>query len=239
MVFHSRYMKKPTTYKYFKRIAGVFLLAMLLQSCSLFKKVTYTQRGQGNEVFFDQVQVTINPNNQVRAITIDPAIGNIEDNEGAAGGVFMDGFKGIEYISPSFFRYAILLDVEVEQMTNKKLVEYIHQWWSVPYRIGGSTMSGIDCSNFVKGLTNYAYGLDLPRTSREQAAFCREINKEELTEGDLVFFNTGRGISHVGLYMANNKFVHASTSMGVVISSLDEPYWKRRYVKSGRLEMSN
>ncbi len=201
--------------------------------------MTYTQRGQGNEVFFDQVQVTINPNNQVRAITIDPAIGNIEDSEGAAGGVFMDGFKGIEYISPSFFRYAILLDVEVEQMTNKKLVEYIHQWWSVPYRIGGSTMSGIDCSNFVKGLTNYAYGLDLPRTSREQAAFCREINKEELTEGDLVFFNTGRGISHVGLYMANNKFVHASTSMGVVISSLDEPYWKRRYVKSGRLEMSN
>jgi lipoprotein Spr len=190
-------------------------------------------------VFFDQVQVTINPNNQVRPITIDPAIGNIEDREGAVGGVFMDGFKGIEYISPSFFRYAILLDVEVEQMTNKKLVEYIHQWWSVPYRIGGSSMSGIDCSNFVKGLTNYAYGLDLPRTSREQAAFCSEINKEELKEGDLVFFNTGRGISHVGLYMANNKFVHASTSMGVVISSLDEPYWKRRYVKSGRLEMSN
>jgi lipoprotein Spr len=212
---------------------------MLLQSCTLFKKVTYTQRGQGNEVFFDQVQVTINPNNQVRPITIDPAIGNIEDREGAVGGVFMDGFKGIEYISPSFFRYAILLDVEVEQMTNKKLVEYIHQWWSVPYRIGGSSMSGIDCSNFVKGLTNYAYGLDLPRTSREQAAFCSEINKEELKEGDLVFFNTGRGISHVGLYMANNKFVHASTSMGVVISSLDEPYWKRRYVKSGRLEMSN
>lgn len=212
---------------------------MLLQSCTLFKKVTYTQRGQGNEVFFDQVQVTINPNNQVRPITIDPAIGNIEDREGAVGGVFMDGFKGIEYISPSFFRYAILLDVEVEQMTNKKLVEYIHQWWSVPYRIGGSSMSGIDCSNFVKGLTNYAYGLDLPRTSREQAAFCSEINKEELKEGDLVFFNTGRGISHVGLYMANNKFVHASTSMGVVISSLDEPYWKRRYVKSGRIEMSN
>lgn len=232
-------MKKPTTYKFLNRIAGFFLLAILLQSCSLFKKVTYTQRGQGNEVFFDQVQVTINPTNQVRSMTIDPAIGNIEDSEGSGGGVFMDGFKGIEYISPSFFRYAIILDVEVEKMTNKKLVEYIHQWWSVPYRIGGSTMSGIDCSNFVKGLTNYAYGLELPRTSREQAAYCREINKEELKEGDLVFFNTGRGISHVGLYMANNKFVHASTSMGVVISSLDEPYWKRRYVKSGRLEISN
>lgn len=201
--------------------------------------MTYTQRGQGNEVFFDQVQVTINPNNRGRSTSIDPAIGMIEDSQGATGSLFMDDFKSIEYISPTYFRYAILLDIEVEQLSNKKLVEYIHQWWAVPYRIGGSTMSGIDCSNFVKGLTNYAYGLDLPRTSREQAAYCREIEREELKEGDLVFFNTGRGISHVGLYMANNKFVHASTSMGVVISSLDEPYWKRRYVKSGRLELAN
>ncbi|MEY5046362.1 MAG: hypothetical protein RL713_1587 [Bacteroidota bacterium] len=201
--------------------------------------MTYTQRGQGNEVFFDQVQVTINPNNRGRSTSIDPAIGMIEDSQGATGSLFMDDFKSIEYISPTYFRYAILLDIEVEQLSNKKLVEYIHQWWAVPYRIGGSTMSGIDCSNFVKGLTNYAYGLDLPRTSREQAAYCREIEREDLKEGDLVFFNTGRGISHVGLYMANNKFVHASTSMGVVISSLDEPYWKRRYVKSGRLELAN
>lgn len=201
--------------------------------------MTYTQRGQGNEVFFDQVQVTINPNNRGRSTSIDPAIGMIEDSQGATGSLFMDDFKSIEYISPTYFRYAILLDIEVEQLSNKKLVEYIHQWWAVPYRIGGSTMSGIDCSNFVRGLTNYAYGHDLPRTSREQAAYCREIEREELKEGDLVFFNTGRGISHVGLYMANNKFVHASTSMGVVISSLDEPYWKRRYVKSGRLELSN
>ncbi len=217
----------------------MLLLATLVQSCSLFKKVTYTQRGQGNEVFFDQVQVTINPNNAARTNTIDPSIGMIEDQEGTTEGLFMDGFKSIEYVSPSYFRYAILLDIEVEQLSNKKLVEYIHQWWAVPYRIGGSTMNGIDCSNFVRGLTNYTYGLELPRTSREQAAYCKEIQREELKEGDLVFFNTGRGISHVGMYMANNKFVHASTSMGVVISSLDEPYWKRRYVKSGRLELPN
>ena len=103
---------------------------MLLQSCSLFKKVTYTQRGQGNEVFFDQVQVTINPNNQVKSNTIDPAIGNIEDSEGAAGGVFMDGFKGIEYISPSFFRYAILFKkggvyLDIDSLNMTKLDEFI------------------------------------------------------------------------------------------------------------------
>jgi lipoprotein Spr len=216
----------------------VIILASLVQSCALFKKTTYTQRGMGNEVFFDQVQVTINPYNRVKSTVVDPAIGIIEDLDGIPGTSFMDEFKSIEYVSPTYFRYAILLDVEVERLSNKKLIEYIHQWWAVPYRIGGSSMSGIDCSNFVKGLTGYAYGLELPRTSREQAAYCKEISREELKEGDLVFFVTGRrGISHVGLYMANNKFVHASTSMGVVISSLDEPYWKKRYVKSGRLEL--
>ena len=236
MVFHSPIMKKPCFITFFSRLTILCLVLLSVPSCTLFKKATYTQRGKGNELFFDQVQVTIHPTTGVSQVSIDPAIGLIDDKPGA---VFLEGFQGIEYISPSFFRYAILLDVEIEKLTNKKLVEYIHQWWAVPYRIGGSTMSGIDCSNFVKGLTNYAYGLDLPRTSREQAAYCREINKEELKEGDLVFFNTGRGISHVGLYMANNKFVHASTSMGVVISSLDEPYWNRRYVKSGRMEISN
>jgi hypothetical protein len=232
-------MKKPTIHKVISRIGNVFFLAILLQSCSLFKKATFTQKGVGNEVFFDQVQITINPSNKISSYAMDPAIGSIEDENVTKNSLLMNGFKGIEYISPSFFRYAILLDVEVEQLSNQRLIEYIHQWWAVPYRFGGSTMSGIDCSNFVKGLTNYAYGLVLPRTSREQAAYCKEISREELKEGDLVFFNTGRGISHVGLYMANNKFVHASTSLGVVISSLDETYWKKRYVKSGRLEITD
>ena len=226
-------MKKPSLIPFFLKLQALWLFLLLVQSCTLFKKASFTQRGNGNTVFFDQVEIRISPSNSIQQTTPDPALGVIEDSMGK---VYMDGFQGIEYIAPSFFKYAVLLDVEVEKLSNKKLVEYIHQWWSVPYRIGGSTMSGIDCSNFVKGLTNYAYGLNLPRTSREQAASCSEINTEDQKEGDLVFFNTGRGISHVGLYMANNKFVHASTSMGVIISSLDEPYWKRRYVKSGRMK---
>jgi len=123
----------------------------------------------------------------------------------------------------------------VEKLTNKRLVEYVHQWWAVPYRIGGNSKEGIDCSAFVQGLTNEAFGISLPRTSREQADFCKEISKQDLKEGDLVFFAAGRSISHVGMYISNNKFVHASTSMGVVISDLDEAYWSRRFVKAGRL----
>lgn len=142
---------------------------------------------------------------------------------------------GIEYIPPVVFRYAVLLDIEVEKLNNRKLVEYMHQWWGVPYRIGGSSLDGIDCSGFVKGLASDAFGINLPRTSREQADYCKEIDRNALKEGDLVFFSQGRSISHVGMYISNNKFVHASTSMGVVISDLDEPYWKKRFVKAGRM----
>jgi lipoprotein Spr len=148
---------------------------------------------------------------------------------------YLNDLQGIEYIPPVVFRYAVLLNIEVEKLTNKKLIEYVHLWWAVPYRIGGNSKEGIDCSAFVQGLTNEAFGISLPRTSREQADFCKEISKPDLKEGDLVFFGSGRSISHVGMYISNNKFVHASTSMGVVISDLDEAYWSRRFVKAGRL----
>ena len=65
--------------------------------------------------------------------------------------------------------------------------------------------------------------------------FSQEISKESLQEGDLVFFHQRKGISHVGMYLSNNKFVHASTSMGVIISDLNEPYWTKRFVKAGRI----
>jgi lipoprotein Spr len=88
-------------------------------------------------------------------------------------------------------------------------------------------------------LASDAFAVQLPRTSRKQAAFCTDIDKNQLQEGDLVFFNTLGGISHVGLYINNNKFVHASTSNGVIISDLDEPYWQRRFVKAGRIKAAD
>ena len=127
----------------------------------------------------------------------------------------------------------------MEKLTNRKLIDFVDQWWGVPYRIGGTTKSGIDCSGFVRGLVAETYGLDLPRSSREQAQYCKRIEKSQVKEGDLVFFSSGRHISHVGMYLTNNKFVHASTSMGVIISDLDEPYWKRRYSYAGRLQASS
>ena len=212
-----------------------FCLAGLLQSCALFKASPIKKTVSRNSPFFDDISISLNP----KGIKSDPS----QDRPGATIGFideksemgYLNDLQGIEYIPPVVFRYAILLDIEVEKLTNKRLIEYVHQWWAVPYRIGGNSKEGIDCSAFVQGLTNEAFGITLPRTSREQANFCKEIAKQDLKEGDLVFFAAGRSISHVGMYISNNKFVHASTSMGVVISDLDEAYWSRRFVKAGRL----
>ena len=210
-------------------------IAGLLQSCALFKASPVKKQVSRNSPFFDDISIALNPKgikSEASQEKPNSSIGFIEDKSEMG---YLNDLQGIEYIPHVVFRYAVLLDIEVEKLTNKKLIEYVHQWWAVPYRIGGNSKEGIDCSSFVQGLTNEAFGISLPRTSREQADYCKEIAKQDLKEGDLVFFAAGRSISHVGMYISNNKFVHASTSMGVVISDLDEAYWSKRFVKAGRL----
>ena len=104
-----------------------------------------------------------------------------------------------------------------------------------PYKYGGTTSSGFDCSGFVRYIFD-KYNLDLPRTSAAQAKAGSHVDKENLRLGDLVFFNTsGRGVSHAGIYIGNDQFAHASTSKGVRISSLSESYYKNRYVTARRV----
>jgi len=142
----------------------------------------------------------------------------------------------IERALPIHFIYAAKLGVDVESITNFKLFQTIDEWWGTPYRMGGSTKKGIDCSAFVNTLMLAVYAINLPRTSREQYEAAAKIDDADLDEGDLVFFNTRGGISHVGVYLVNNKFVHASTSGGVMISDLNEAYWKARYKGAGRIK---
>ena len=142
----------------------------------------------------------------------------------------------IENASPIQFAYASRLGTDVEAVSNVKLFETIEDWWGTPYRLGGHTKEGVDCSAFVYSLMLSVYAINLPRTSKEQYQTVAKIDDEELSEGDLVFFNTRGGISHVGIYLTNNKFVHASTSGGVMISDLNEAYWKTRYKGAGRVK---
>lgn len=141
----------------------------------------------------------------------------------------------IESFSSLQFKYALLLDMEVETITNKPLFTQIDKWWGTRYKYGGATLQGIDCSAYTGTLVHSVYGIVLPRTSRDQYDACIKIEKEQMLQGDLVFFKTGRGISHVGMYLGNGYFTHASTSIGVTVSHLSEAYWEKKFVGAGRL----
>jgi cell wall-associated NlpC family hydrolase len=107
----------------------------------------------------------------------------------------------------------------------------------VPYRLGGATMRGIDCSAFVKKVYEI-FGVALPRTAREQSCVGRPIGKDELEEGDLVFFKTQRARrTHVGIYIGNGEFVHASSwNKEVKVDHLDKPYFHQRFLRGVRVK---
>ncbi|MFZ1530002.1 MAG: NlpC/P60 family protein [Ferruginibacter sp.] len=133
------------------------------------------------------------------------------------------------------FKFALLLNREVESITNTELFRFINEWWGTRYRYGGTTKRGIDCSAFTGMLMSSVFAFQLPRTARAQYALCKKLKRPEMEEGDLVFFNTRGGISHVGVYLGEGYFVHASSSVGVTISNLDETYWSRRFISGGKI----
>lgn len=147
------------------------------------------------------------------------------------------GTPYVESASPVHFKYALLMDTEVESLPSKTLLDAVDEWYGVRYRVGGTSKSGVDCSGFTVAVYAAAYGLTLPRVSRDQYRQSRKISTTELKEGDLVFFNTnGRGVSHVGVYLGNNKFIHSSVSRGVMVSDLFDTYYLRRFVGAGRID---
>ncbi len=129
---------------------------------------------------------------------------------------------------------------EFEQMVQNvdiksRLMEQYADWKGVRYRLGGTSKRGIDCSAFVQTTFRDQFGLDLPRSTSEQKDSGRGIQRNKLRPGDLVLFRAGSTGRHVGIYLGNNNFVHASTSSGVMISSLDDSYWKKRYREARRV----
>ncbi|GHA39723.1 NlpC/P60 family protein [Photobacterium aphoticum] len=109
------------------------------------------------------------------------------------------------------------------------------EWRGTPYKLGGTTQKGIDCSAFVQVGFADVLNMQLPRTTAEQARKGKWVDIKALKKGDLVFFKTGRRLRHVGIYMGNSEFLHASTSQGVMISNLKNPYWQRTYWQARRI----
>jgi hypothetical protein len=142
----------------------------------------------------------------------------------------------IEKCNALQFKYAILMESPVEEVTNAPLISFLESWYGTRYKMGGTNKSGIDCSAFTSILMDSVFTIKLPRTAKGQYDMGSKIQRDYLQQGDLVFFNTTGGISHVGVYLTNNKFVHASTTLGVIISDMDELYYRNRYIGATRVK---
>lgn len=125
------------------------------------------------------------------------------------------------------------------QEIKSRILQQYDQWKGVRYRLGGKNRSGVDCSAFVQRTFIDQFGIELPRSTSEQIDSGERISRAKLRSGDLVLFRAGSTGRHVGIYLGNNKFVHASVRKGVIISNMDNPYWKKRYKEARRILVSN
>lgn len=127
-----------------------------------------------------------------------------------------------------------------EKLQEEKIQEEMEKYLGIRYKRGGNNTKGFDCSGFVKQIYSEVFGIDLPHQSSEQnkSSVLSKVSPDELKTGDLVFFSAGRnskGINHVGIYMADGRFIHSARTKGVVVSSLEDPHWKARLVSARRL----
>jgi len=121
------------------------------------------------------------------------------------------------------------------QAMKDRLYRQYQQWKGTTYQYGGLSKKGIDCSGFVHVTYLEQLGVTIPRSTSLQAELGKEISQADLRPGDLVFFKTGVKVRHVGIYIENGTFLHASTSRGVIISSLDTDYWHDAYWHARRV----
>lgn len=129
------------------------------------------------------------------------------------------------------------LGIDISKISNKELYLKAIDWLGVKYKYGHNSKNGIDCSGFVKNMVSGLLVDKLWGGSRDIYRQCKPIDKSQLAEGDLVFFKVNKPyISHVGIYLQNNKFIHATVREGVIISDLYEEYYQRYYYDSCRLD---
>jgi cell wall-associated NlpC family hydrolase len=134
-------------------------------------------------------------------------------------------------------RYSALLNVSEREIKNEKLYRFIDDWMGVKHSSGGMNKSGVDCSGFTLILEREIFNRSVPRTARQMAESVKRKYEEDLVEGDLVFFDfNGQKFSHVGVYLQNNRFVHVSTSKGVIVSNLKDSWYYRYFSRGGSIK---
>jgi cell wall-associated NlpC family hydrolase len=157
----------------------------------------------------------------------------LEDDDGLAPGSQEDAAA----VEQDLISSAELMGNWKDQEEQQLFVKVVKGFLGAPYRFGGSTVRGIDCSGFVAKIYQF-FDVNLPRTAREQSRVGMNVDRDNLDVGDLVFFNTRRAFGHVGIYIGNNQFIHAAAGKKreVSISNLDEPYYNKRFIKAVRLK---
>lgn len=224
-----------------KYLLFILPVSFFTLSCSSLKPATSSADSYNNEQkpssikFIDNISINAQPHNSASSASrIKPQQFNSPSLSSKMG----NSFSIIETYSSVQFKYAILTDVPVEEMNNEKLLQFMEEWYGAKYHFGGNSKDGIDCSAFASLLMTSVYGINnLPRMAKDQYIATSRISKRKLREGDLVFFHTygkkKKKVTHVGVYLCNNKFVHASVS-GVMISDMSDGYYSDHFVGAGR-----
>ncbi len=171
-------------------------------------------------------QILLLPKGESR---LDEKAEELGEGEGISGSSQREGEKGEPVASTPLGKWN-------NPEERSLLVRVVKTFLGVPYRLGGSTLKGIDCSAFVKKIYEI-FNIQLPRTTREQFSIGKKIEKNQLEEGDLVFFRENGNRAHVGIYVGDNQFVHASSySREVKIDYLDTPYYSKRFLRGVRVK---
>ena len=139
--------------------------------------------------------------------------------------------------SLTYHYYAQTLGLHLAFNENKDLLRTVTDWIGAPYSYGNNSRRGTDCSGFVTRVFREVYGVTLERSSRSMLGTTKRVAKGDMQTGDLVFFRRGRGpIYHVGIYLKNGKFAHSACNGGVMVSSLNQPYYHRNFYAAGRVK---
>ena len=150
------------------------------------------------------------------------------------------GTRAPHYDYRELAQAALRLDMDIDLKDNHRLYIQSAKWIGVHYRTNGTPKRDVDCYGLTRNSDLAVYHKHLERRSdRQRTENCRKVRKGKLEEGDLVFFHNGRDkrrATHVGIYLKDGHFIHASTSQGVIVSQLDEPYYKRCWMQGGRVK---
>lgn len=150
------------------------------------------------------------------------------------------GTRAPRYDFQALAHAAVRLDMDIDEKDNHALYIEAARWMGVPYRYGGKTMRGVDCSGLTTQIYKKVYRKKLKNNADDQRTQdCRKVTKGKLEEGDLVFFHNGRSkrrATHVGIYLKDGKFIHASSSQGVIISWVNDTYYRKCWMQGGRVK---